>query len=343
MYRSRFQQLGVALITTFAACHALAQRNQSLPAQVNGQVRYAKGGAPVDRALVRLESFGGGIVNEMTDRTGKFRFSGLVPDQYTVTVRASGFREFQQHVDLRTNNSEYVVCQLMADNSAKPEARSSPFGLVNANVPPAAQTEFEKAESAITSDKKEKVQEGITHLEKAVAIYPKFLEAQLRLGTAYMDLQQWQKAEQALRKTLEIDPNAANASFALGEVYLRQKNYDQGEKALQDGLAIEPRSPQAHLALARVYWERVAGVKDEAQWRPPLEKSYREVNQALQLNANLAAAHLLKGNLLFKVRRVEDALHEFEAYLRLDPNGQFAEPTRALAEKIKKALAQQKP
>jgi Tfp pilus assembly protein PilF len=123
---------------------------------------------------------------------------------------------------------------------------------------------------------------------------------------------------------------------------LHQKKYDPAEKALQDGLAIEARSAQAHFTLARVYWDKVAGAKEEAQWRPSLEKAYQEVKQALELDPNLAAAHLLKGNLYFKVRRAEDAEKEFEEYLRLDPNGEFAPQTRELVEKIKKALAQQK-
>lgn len=73
-----------------------------------------------------------------------------------------------------------------------------------------------------------------------------------------------------------------------------------------------------------------------------MEKSYQEVNQALQFDPNLAAAHLLKGNLLFKVRRAEDALREYDEYLRLDPKGEFADQTRALADKIRKALAETK-
>ena len=68
----------------------------------------------------------------------------------------------------------------------------------------------------------------------------------------------------------------------------------------------------------------------------------QEVNQALQFDPNLAAAHLLKGNLLFKVRRAEDALREYDEYLRLDPKGEFADQTRALADKIRKALAETK-
>ena len=120
------------------------------------------------------------------------------------------------------------------------------------------------------------------------------------------------------------------------------KKYDQAEKTLQDGLAIETHSAQAHFTLARVYWDRFGSSKDESQWRPPLEKAYQEVKQALDLDPNLAAAHLLKGDLYFKVRRGEDALKEFDEYLRLDPNGEFAPQTRDLAEKIRKALAQTK-
>jgi hypothetical protein len=92
------------------------------------------------------------------------------------------------------------------------------------------------------------------------------------------------------------------------------------------------------VALARVYWNKAAKIKEETEWRPVLEKSYEEVKKSLLLNPNLAEAHLLKGNLLLRVRRAADALPEFEEYLRLEPKGKFAEPTRALVEKIKKGL-----
>jgi len=52
------------------------------------------------------------------------------------------------------------------------------------------------------------------------------------------------------------------------------------------------------------------------------------------LNPDLAGAHLLKGNLLLRVGRANDAATEFNAYLRLEPNGPFAAETRALVEKI---------
>jgi len=322
---------------------ALVTATSSIAAQqIQGQVRYAETGQPVFSIPVHCDGTGGNS-QQMTDRNGKFDFH-VSPGHYTVYIHVPGYRDEQRSLDLTdTQSNEYVDIRLRDDGSAKAKPGSGNTSEADPNIPAKAREEFDKGEAVLSGGKKEQLEEAAQHYEKAVTLYPNYLQAQLKLGTTYMDLQQWDKAEKALRRTIEIDPKAANAFFALGEVYLRQKKYDQAEKVMQDGLAIETHSAQAHLTLARVYWEKVAGVKDEAQWRPPLEKSYEEVKQALILDPNLAAAHLLKGNLLFKVRRAPDALPEFEEYLRLDPNGQFADQTRALVEKIKKALAGQKP
>src|SRR5260370_991540 len=311
---SIFRSLVGFVVLAGPACSALAQ-------QIHGQVRYSNSAQPDLNALVECNGTGGNS-QQLTERDGKFYFR-VSPGHYTVYVRIPGYKQEEQAVDLiDSGSSEYMLFRLKPDTAgAKPITHSTVF----ADVPLEAQAEFDKAEAALANNKKESIAEGVRHLERALAIYPKFLQAQLRLGAAYMDLQQWDKAEQALRKTLEIDPKTVNASFALGEVYMRQKKYDEAEKVLQQGLGIEAKSARAHLTLARVYWEKVSGVKDETQWRPPLEKAYEEVKQALDLDPNLAAAHLLKGNLLFKVRRVEDAQKEFAENLRLDPNGQSRE------------------
>jgi len=330
----------VALINfaVLAAATTVGQTRET--GNISGQVRYANGNVPAFNVLVSCDAYSGGLIaQENTDRNGKFHFHVSL-DQYVITIRVPGYIEARETVELQKSPDQYLDIRLRPDGSGAPA--TPPRAVLNANVPPDAQQEFYKADAAFAGGSKQKTEEGIKHLEKAIAIYPKFLEAELRLGTAYMDLQQWDQAEQALRKALEIDPKTVNASFALGEIYLRHKKYDEAEKVLQQGLSVEPKSARAHLALARVYWEKVAGVKDETQWRPSLEKSYQEVRQAVELDPNLAEAHLLKGNLYFKVRRAEDALHEFEAYLRLDPKGSSAEQTRAMVDKIRKALAETK-
>jgi len=322
---------------------AFGQRSQevgtNLGGQINGQVRYAEGGQPAFNVVVRCDSYNGGSCGqEMTDRTGRFRFSGLASAQYTITVRVPGYIEQQQTVDLLTTSFGSVQFQLKSDGNNKSTPSGPPISA--SNIPDTAKKEFELAEAALATGKKEGIQESVRHLEKGLSIYPNLVQAQLMLGTAYMDLGQTDKAEAALRKTLALDPKAANAMFALGALFLSQKKNEEAEKSLLEGLQIDGNSTQGHLTLGRVYWDNPSKTKDETKARPSLEKAYEEIKKTLALNPNLGQAHLLKGNLLLRVGRAADAQTEYEEYLRLEPKGAFAEQTRVTVEKIKKALAE---
>ena len=326
-------------IIAIAVCHfVIFGQVQTAPSgttvEIHGQVRFAEGGAPAQQVLVRLESYdgGGSISDAFTDRLGKFRFTGLQPAQYSVRVRQSGYRDAQQTVDMTTTTTGLVMLQLLRDASGS--TSTSAVGSIDANVPPAAQKEFDKGAAALAEGGKEKTAFAARCFEKAVSIYPKFVEARLKLGTSYMDLEEWDKAEKALLGTIEVDAKAFNALFALSEIYLRQNKIADAEKVLAQGLAIQDQSYLGHLNLARVYWEKARGVTDLAQARPALEKAYEEVKRALALNPDLAGAHLLKGNLLLRVSRTADALVEFGEYLRLEPNGPLAAETRTLMQKI---------
>lgn len=319
------------IVLTCAVAPALAQ-------QIQGQVRYADNNQPAVRVTVRCDGTGGNSM-QMTDASGKF-FVSVSPGQYTCFVRIPGYRPEEQSATLTdANSNEYFFFKLKSDGTATTPNSAT---VINANVPEAARKEFEKGEASLASGKKGQIEEASHHFEKALSIYPTFLEAQLRLGTTYMDLQQWEKAEAALRHAIELNPKAANAYLALGELYWQQKKGPEAEKALLDGLAIEDRSWQGHLTLARVYVDMAAKIKDDTQNRPLRVKAYDQVNEALKYNPNLAPAHYLKGTLLVSVGRDLDAQHEFENYVRLEPKGPLAEKAKVLIEKIKKALASEK-
>jgi len=340
MFRLLFRFIVLSfLILPIASQAQRVPRTTPIPLQISGQVRYAQGGRPAEFVLVRVESFRGGVEAETTtDRSGKFMITGLAPDLYVVSIRTPGFREVSQQVDLRTQITDYVQLALVAEENGS--SSSNHPGVLDANVPHGALAEFEKGRDALLQTNNAAV--GILHLENAIRMYPRYFEALLLLGTAHMDQSNWEKAEHELARALEIYPKAVNALFALGELYLRQKKDAEAEKVLLQGLQMEDRSWQSHLSLGHVYWNMAAKFSDEAHYRPLLEKSYVQAKRALELQPDLAAAHLLKGNLLFKARRFEEALHEFEEYVRLDPNGQFVDQTRALVQRIKVALAEPK-
>ena len=335
-----FRMSAVIVLSAFAAWPVSAQRQFEgrTTGNITGQVRYAQGGQPAFNVLVSCDAFSGGLIaQENTDRNGKFQFRNINLDQYVITVRLPGYIEERQTVELQQTPDQYLQILLRSDGSPK-RAEPTPK-VIDANVPQEARKEFERGEEALASGKKEKIEEGVRHLEKAVSLYPRFLEAQLKLATARMDLGEWLKAEQALREVLELNPRTANALLALGEIYRRQKKDDQAERVLLQGLQIEDHSWQGHLALGRVYWSMAMATKDEGQARALFEKSYEQAKHALQLKPDFGDAHLLKGDLLLRAKRAQDALAEFDAYLRIEPKGEFADQTRTMVAKT--ALASQ--
>ena len=326
--------LAAFALTAAAAWPAHAQptsaRSTVQPAgQISGRVRYADTKQPAYNVLVSCDGFSGGFVGQVqTDRSGRFTFNNLDPAQFTVRIRAPGYLEEQQTVELQTTSSAYLNVELRPDPSEAGTAARASVVSADPNLPPAAQKEYERAATLMLAGaKKESIDEGITHLEKAVSLYPKYYDAQLLLGTSYMDAKQWEKAEAALRRAVEINPKGAGGYFALGEVLRRAKKYDEAERVITDGLKLDEKSAQGHFTLGEVYWEK-----------GDIPKAGVQVGTALQLKPDHAEAHLLAGNILLRARKAESALAQFEEYLRLAPDGEFAPKARELSQKIKDAL-----
>src|SRR6266404_3704171 len=152
MSRTLFRSAAFVFLLSVTAHVQTVSRSASIPLQVHGQVRYGQGGRPAELILVRLESFGGGIVGDTTtDRNGKFMFTGLTPELYIVSVRLAGFREVQQQVDLRTQLTDYVQLQLVAEDSRPvPSSSAKRNAVIDANVPQAALSEFEKGRDSLS-------------------------------------------------------------------------------------------------------------------------------------------------------------------------------------------------
>ncbi|MFL6209940.1 MAG: tetratricopeptide repeat protein [Pyrinomonadaceae bacterium] len=333
MLNPTLRALGLVVLGLCAAVATVAQfPTGAQPVEITGQVRYTNG-SPAFDVVVRLEQQSGGYIGEVrTDRLGKFQFRSLVPQQYRLSIRHPGYKEIEREVNLVMQFSDYVQLALVADNPAAPTTRTGNADglLLNASVPLAARQEFDAGRLAVQDSKK--LDEGLQHLEQAVKLYPNYLEAQLLLGTVYMEERHWEQAEAALRAALRINPKTAPAYFALGEVYRRQKKHAEAEKELLEGLKLDDKSVQGHFTLGRVYFEQ-----------GDIVRAGPHVGKALQLDPKLAEGHLLAGNILLKARQPNNALAEFQAYLILAPDGEFAPQARALVDKLKQATANKKP
>lgn len=324
----KLKRLVFALASLVLAVPAVAQRDRDTFApgpsfEISGQVHADNG--PARNVLVRLERFGGGIIEQITtDNGGRFRFAGMPRGYYTVIVEASGFRVARQTADLQVLFKAFLMFELARDTASLPSDGLP--NVIDSRVPETARVEYAKARSALAA---KKADEAIRHLKKALFTYPDFFEAQLMLGTSYMDNRQWENAEEALNRALELKPNSAPLLLSLGEVYWRQKRYADAEKTLLDGLKLDERSWHGHFTLARLYWDT-----------NEVKKAAGFVGRTLQLRPTFAEAHLLAGNILLRLQQEQRALDEYAEYLRLAPKGEFAAQTRELVQKLKKAIAE---
>src|SRR6266545_101955 len=329
-------RLAAALSLLIAGSGAVLSQNDtgsSLPGstfEISGQIRSPDGRKTVEFVSVRLERAGGSMVDQrMTDSMGRFRFSGLSQGQYVVSAKSPGFSVSAQTVDLnRFIPRVFLPLQLVPETSLFASKNTARSAVINANVPEKARNEMDKAEGALAL---KKTDEGILHLEKAVSLFPGFVDAQMLLGSTYMELGNFIKAEAAFQMAQKIDPKSVNARVSLGEVHRRQKDYPKAEQFLLEALTHDDEAWVAHYTLARVYWET-----------NEIVKAGRQIGRTIQLNSQFAEAHLLGGNVFMKIGMPENALVEYEEYLRLAPAGQSAASTKDLVQKLRKSLQNKK-
>ncbi len=289
--------------------------------EVVGQVRLAETGLPAGRIPIRLERFGGGLVDQIdTDSNGRFRFANIQRGYYRVIVNAPGYRPAQQDADLQVMFRAFLVFELASEKAGA----LALLDVIDARAPAEAREALIRGREALG---KKSYEESIAHLQRAIAVYPEFYEAHLLLGTALMDEREWKKAEVAFQRAAELKTGSAAAILSLGEVYWRQKRYDEAEKTLLDGLKLDDKSWHGYFTLARLYWDL-----------DKIAKAGPAIGHTLQLKPDFAEAHLLAGNILLKINQQERALSAYQEYLRLEPKGEFAAQTRELVQKLSKAI-----
>lgn len=320
------------ILASLFAVRTFAQRDNDTMSpgsvyEISGEIRSADN-KPIENVMIRIESATGALIEQGTaDNMGRFRFVRLRPGQYKVFATATGLTALPQAVDLsRASPRVQVFFQLVP---ASPLFRTTGHGnrIIDARVPLDAQAALEKGRAAAAE---KKTDEAIIHLQKATRIYPDYYEAHLTLGRLYMDTSQWEKAETSLRQAVRIDPRALTALTSLGETYRREKKYEEAQKILDGALKLDNNSWESNFTLGRIYWE----LKD-------IPKAGKYVARSIELQPDVAEGHLLAGNIFIRAGLPENALIEYEEYLRLAPNGEFAAQTHELVGKLRKNVRPQ--
>jgi tetratricopeptide (TPR) repeat protein len=237
-------------------------------------------------------------------------------------VTAKGFQTVSQEIDTHWEASRrptiYLV-PLAKKNS--PQATPPTVSVTELAAPKRARKEFEKGAQAL---QKGKTKEAREHLEKAVAEDPCYARAQTALGVALSMQREPAAAESAFDKAIKCDAGFLEAYVQMAVLLNSQAKYKQSQAMLDEGLRRFPNEWRLHYQLGITL--------DGSRNYETAEKEFLKA-QSLE-PAVPPEFHLRLADVYLNWKKFDRAHAELEAYLRAEPNGRFAEPTRGLMHRM---------
>jgi tetratricopeptide (TPR) repeat protein len=266
----------------------------------------------------------GGAGNSMT-RYGGNTSSSLMGCE----LKAELVGYTSDEIALDRTNSDPNLGTIVLRRMANVEGTS--VSATSLNAPNDARKAFEKGMQA---SHKNKPEEAIKNLEKAVEVYPKYANAWLELGRANMQLKNTDRALECFKKALEADNKLVEAHTELGLNAVRQKNWQEGAEYLDTALRLDPVDyPQI--------WFPDAVANFNLKKYDAAEKSVRETIKR-DVQHKTPQADQLLGYILATKRDFSGAATELQTYLKLVPDAKDAELTKTqLAQIQQQAQLQQ--
>jgi tetratricopeptide (TPR) repeat protein len=141
--------------------------------------------------------------------------------------------------------------------------------------------------------------QAIAQLQKAEAANPDLPYVHFGLGIAYTKSDNNEQAESELKKEISLEPNLPDAYEQLGEFYLKMSRYDDAEKTLRQALHLNPKMPASLFGLAKINMQR-----------EKYQQALAEIDAALRLAPGSQTVHFVRGRILLKLGRREEAEKE---------------------------------
>lgn len=332
--------LTLALLPGMAASQgpSVIQGEASSGRQITGQVRL--GGLPAPAGLpVILQIVSGKYVTPsgeaeiarvVTDANGKFTFEHLEKkggnggrEFFAVTAQWAGYAASSSVVDLTL--AARGEANLDLEKTAKDSAVSGGDSAARRPLNPAAHESLTRAQELIF--RKNDPNAGIDELKKTIRLDPWYGAAYMLMGLAYMQTQRWSDAQWAFTEAGKVEPGNAQAFLGVGSALNEQHDYAGAQKALEQSLELNPQSAEAHYELAR-------SLGAQNKW----EAAAPHAQQAIEINPDYAGPHALMGNIYLEQQQLQQALAEFRAYLRLDPEGSLAPSVKQVIAEVEKQI-----
>ena len=313
-------------ILILSIAHHMTAAQSIGPHTIKGTV-YVRGERPPHIEVVLENGTRMPLSRTVADQDGRYTFGGIGFGTYRVVVQPLGeYRGAAQEVEISGSPDSVIIKTV--DLSLEPKkGGATTAGTASAftqAVPKPAEDEYKLGVKAFESGSAEA---GVTHLRRAVELFPDYYLALSRLGTEHARAGQYEKAVPLLRRACKVNPTSAGAQIMLGISLVELGQYKEALPALTQGKSLAPKSVNAHLYLGIAQFESGDLTSAEASLRRAYDLGGPA--RAAVANLHLASVHDRQG----KPALAADAL---EAYLRDVPNAKNAAAIRQVIERLRR-------
>ena len=116
-------------------------------------------------------------------------------------------------------------------------------------IPPKAVKELRRSQNALRSGD---TRSSAQHLERALKIYPNYLEGHNSLGARYIELHEYEKAAAEFQKAIDIDPCVMQPVNNLSVALFLEQRYLDAEAAARRAVDLDPHDPTARYMLGAI-------------------------------------------------------------------------------------------
>ncbi len=264
------------------------------------------------------------IEDRHTRSLGEFTFGGITPGVYILQVTAEGYEPTEFKPDVRLTSDQTFSIYMKSEQLSV--ASGSTAITVSAHVlsmPRRARDVYQSGMKKLYLDKN--AQGALDDFQKAVERAPKFYEAELQRGMAYLSLGKGEEAEVRIRKSIEMSGDKfAEADVALGVLLFDRRDLEGAEQQFHRALELNPSN-----------WIACYKLGEIAYRRGDLPQAETWAKKAKQLETDMAMMDQLLVEIHIKEKNYPAAIQDIDAYLENDPVSENADRMRELQEKLK--------
>jgi tetratricopeptide (TPR) repeat protein len=312
----------LALAGLVASARGAAPQGATLEGRVTGP-----NGRPVQNVRVTLTNDGySPIANGYTDASGRFRFA-VGEGAFYVEVDPIGqpFERYRERVEVRlgpfTKGGEIFRVDIQLIPTRVPGDRPGAGGVRFAQqVPEAAYREYDRAAKLV----KDKPDDAIAALRKAIELFPDYYDAMELLGTELVKAGRYDEARPVLVRAVEVNPAGEGSRYAFGVLSYRTGRFSDAVASLREANALNPKSPNTALYLGLAHLRS----KQPADAEVYLKRAY-------EMGAKgVADLHLALASIYIDSKRNREAAAQLRLLLAEVPNLRDRDKIKALIAKL---------